>query len=502
MCRQRFFSMLAFFLAIGLAARGHAAPPPAPWSARNIGPQIAPGSVDVDPRGFWTLRASNGDVALNADSFFFIRQPLSGDGSILAFLLGQEGGDPQWGKAGLMIRASDDAGAANIHLHMTTAHGLEITYRAGDRQPTVNEGADRRYGVRQFPIWLRLQREGDRFTPFSSADGFGWTQLHSPISLDGFPKEALAGMTAAALFDSPVTAAFGNVAVIPGQDSPIVQVCAGNNTALLTWPGVSGATGYLVRRSAPSTPGFAADLLTPAPIKETSFADTRLPNGQPVRYLVSAVFDQGGQQLEGWATAVTALPVPTPGNLFGCDINLESTQLRGGILFDPAAGVYKISGSGGDIGNTEDRGFFASQLVKGDFQITARILEKPTKAGVMIRETLEGPSRMAFLAGTAASGVIFQYREETGGGTGLAGRPVIASVDFRPPLYLRLVRKGNTVAAFVSSDGTTFTSAGAPRTFDPPLAESVYVGYAITAQNPGAIATNSFSDLTIGPPSP
>jgi hypothetical protein len=218
-----------------------------------------------------------------------------------------------------------------------------------------------------------------------------------------------------------------------------------------------------------------------------------------MRYLVSAVFDQGGQPAEGWTNAVTATPVPTPGNLSGCDVNLESTQLRGGVVFDPATGIYKISGSGGEIGNTEDHFFFASQVMKGDFQITARVLDKTAKSGVMAREGLDGPARMAFLAGTPLQGVIVQYREAVGDTASLAGRPVIANADFKPPLFLRLVRKGNTISTFISSDGTTFTPAAAPKTFDPPLPESLYVGYAITAQNAGAVATSTFSDLAIGP---
>jgi regulation of enolase protein 1 (concanavalin A-like superfamily) len=508
MCLRQRLSVLATaaLLVVGLTARGDAVPPQAPWTVRDIGPRLAPSLVDVDPRGFWTLRASNGDVSLNADSCFFVSQPLSGDGSILALLFGEEGGDPQFGKAGLMIRADESAGAANIFLHMTTGHGLEITYRPTARQPTFNEGADRRYGGRQFPIWLRVQREGDRFTPFASSDGFGWIQLHAPITLPGFPKDALFGIAASSLFDSPVAAAFGNVTVTPGQVSPIVQVSAGNGSVLLSWPPVSNAAGYVVRRSGLNTPGFAADLLTPDPIKETSFADTNRPNGQAVRYLVSAIVEQGGQKIEGWTNSVAATPVPTPGNLFGCDINVEATQLRGGILFEPATGIYRISGSGGDIGNTEDRGFFVSQLVKGEFQITARILDRvgarDGKAGVMVRETQDSSSRTAFLAGTAAAGVVFQYREETGGSTAFSGRPLIASADFKPPLFLRLVRRGNTITPFLSPDGTTFTPAAGSKTFDPPLPESLYVGYAITSQNAGVTAVSSFSDFTIGPPSP
>jgi hypothetical protein len=492
--------------ASGIAGRALAGVPPAPWSAKSIGPILAPGFVDVDARGFWTVRAHNGDVGLSADSLFFIRQPLSGDGSILAFVLGEEGGNLEWGKAGLMVRENDNAGAANVHLNMTSGHGLGVTYRAFARQMTIDEGADRRYGRRQFPVWLRLQREGDSFTPFSSADGFGWTQLHSPIVLPGFAKDALFGVTASSVFDAPVAAAFSNITVAPGQSSPIVGVCSGNGSVLLNWPPVSGAVGYRVRRSLPATPAFAADVLTPVPIKETSFADKSLPNGQPLRYLVSALFTQDGQAVEGWATSVTTTPTETPGNLISCDLNLESTQLRTVFLYDSSIGAYRMTAAGGAIGDTEDHAGFAFQLVKGDTQVTTRMMDRPSrtgagsKAGLMIRESLDGPARMAMLAGTGQTGVVFTYREETGGAAALSGRPLVANIDFQPPLYLRLVRKGNTITPYISADGVTFSAAGASKTFNPPLPETLYIGYAVTAGNAGTTSTSTFSNLTFSAP--
>jgi hypothetical protein len=498
-------SLLAALLMVPVAGPAHAGPPPAPWIAKEIGTLDTPPSVDVDARGLWTLHADGGQTFFAADKMLFVCQPLSGDGSILALILGQEGGSPDWNRAGVMIRENDTEGARNVHLAMTTGHGLAITFRPTARKLTIDEGGDRRYGPRQFPTWLRLQREGDRFTPFASYDGFGWTQLHAPISLPAFPRDALAGLSAVTEFQGPMTVIVDNPTVAPGQVSPIVQSCAGNGAVLLTWPPVTNAVAYIVRRSAPATPGFAADLLTATPLRETSFADTNLPNGKAVRYLVSAIFEPDRQRVEGMATAIIATPVATPPNLFGCDLSLEATQLRGAIAFDPTTGVYQISGAGGDIGDTVDRCFFASQLVKGDFQITARILDKPSrthalaKAGLMVREALEGPARMAALVGTAANGVALQYRQKTGE----AASPIttaIADKDFQPAFFLRLVRKGATITPFLSADGATFTPAGDPRTFDPPLAESLYVGYAITSHNIGAIATNTFSDLIIGPP--
>jgi hypothetical protein len=488
-------------LMAGPLAQALAAAPPTPWTSLDIGTRDAPGSVDLDTRGLWTVRASNGDVFQSADSAFFVCQPLSGDGSLLTLLLAQEGGDPQLARAGLMLREGDAQGARNVFFGMTTGQGLALTFRQNANQPSEDEGSGGRYGPRQFPTWVRLQREGDQVTPFTSLDGYGWTQVHVPISLPGLPTEALAGMAASSRFGGPMTAVFNNPTVAPGQISPLVRTCTGSGTVLLSWPRVTGAVTYRVRRSAPNTPGFAADLLTPDPIADTSFTDSNLLNGRPLRYLVSPIFEQGGQRVEGWATAVTTTPVATPANLFGCDIDLEATRLAGAIAFDPATGIYKVSGSGSDIWDTEDHCFFASQLVKGDVQITARLLDKPgKKAGLMIRESLDAPARMVLLAGTAANGVVYQYRERTGGAAAWPGQPAIAGKDFTGTVTVRLVRRGATITPFLSVDGTTFTQAGPPRTFDPPLAESLYVGYAITSQNPGALGASTFSGLSIGPP--
>jgi hypothetical protein len=502
--RREFRLLPLAVLLLGMVAQGHASPPPPPWAARDVGVFDAPGSADVDSRGVWTLRAVQGEAPLSPDAFFLVSQPLAGDGSIIALLLGQEGGNPAWGRAGVMIVEREAARARAAQLHMTTGHGLAFSVRSQDVNPLETEFGERRYGPRRFPTWLRLQREGDRFTPFTSSDGFGWTQLRAPIVLHGFPKSALAGLTIASAYGGPVTGIFSYPVVAPGLISPIVRACTGSRTVLLSWSPVTNAIGYMVRRSGPNTSAFAADLLTPDPIKESSFADTNLRNDQPVRYLVSALFEQDGRIAEGWSTALTVTPVALPANLFGCDVNLEATLFGGGITVDPVTGVYTIASKGGEIGNSEDRFFFACQLVKGDFQITARILGKLATtsgaAGVMVRETLEGPSRMAFLAGVARTGVTVQYRMEN---AGPASRlpPVISDNSFKPPLFLRLVRRGATITPFVSVDGTTFTPAGAPQTFEPPLAESLYLGYAITAPDrDGAMTTNTFSDLSISPP--
>jgi regulation of enolase protein 1 (concanavalin A-like superfamily) len=499
--KQPSFLIAAALLIAGLAPAAHAVPPSAPWVVKNIGPRLTPGFVDVDPRGFWTIRASNGDIAGGGDSLLFAHQPLSGDGSILALMLGQQGGNAQWGKSGLMIRADDTPQAANVHFSMSSGRGLMLTYRASTREDTQFEGSDNIYGSRNFPIWLRLQRDGDRITPFISPDGFGWTQVHAPITLPGLPNNALVGLTAASLYASPVVAAYSNVTVVPSGNGPLVQYAIGSGSAMLRWQPVAGAVGYIVRRSALETPVFAADQVTPEPIKETSFSENGLANGRPLRYLVSAVYDQGGQMVEGWSTAVTLRPSPSPAGFISQDLSLIFTQLRGDIAFDPSNNTYRIEGFGGDFWDVEDQGYVASKLVSDDFTVTVRLLDRLRssggKAGLMIRESLDARARNAFLAGTQSDGILFQYREETGAPTALNGPPVVNDNDFRPPTYLRLVRKGSTITPFYSIDGTTYSQAGPAKTFDPPLAKDLYVGYGITSSSPTEFGASTFSDFAI-----
>ena len=107
-----------------------------------------------------------------------------------------------------------------------------------------------------------------------------------------------------------------------------------------------------------------------------------------------------------------ATPVATPANLFGCDINLEMTPLQGGIAFDPTTQTYRITGAGGEAPATMDQVFLASRLVSGDFDITVRVLDRPAnQAGLMVREALDGPARMFFLAATSSRGVLSRYRD-------------------------------------------------------------------------------------------
>jgi ABC-type transport system involved in multi-copper enzyme maturation permease subunit len=123
------------------------------------------------------------------DSFYFLHQPLAGDGSItvrvtsLTGLLpgiptsrdadvGTRPGLVPWAKAGLMVKANTTVGSAYAAAMVTGSHGVRMQYNyvhdiagpPGAVSPTS-------------PRWLRLTRTGDTIVGAQSADGTNWTTL-------------------------------------------------------------------------------------------------------------------------------------------------------------------------------------------------------------------------------------------------------------------------------------------------------------------------------------
>jgi hypothetical protein len=174
----------------------------------------------------------------------------------------------------------------------------------------------------------------------------------------------------------------------------------------------------------------------------------------------------------------------------------------GSVLSQPAGGEIALRGSGEDIEGKEDGCYFLNQPLAGDFQITVRMLSKPTgdsaqaKAALMLRESLDPGARCFCLCITQAYGLKFQRRSIANEDTDSAG--AIPPGTLKLPLLLRLTRRGNTVTPEYSRDnGQSFQPAGEPFRFEPSLAKTLYAGLAITSHHLGHISEAKFSGLEI-----
>ena len=147
------------------------------------------------------------------DSFYFVHQPLVGDGSITVRLTSMTGllpsanaglgsvgpastGDTRpglypWAKAGIIIKENLNQGSAYAAMMAAADHGVRMQWNyTGDTaglSGAVSSGS---------PRWLRLTRSGDVITGYDSVDGTHWTEV-SAVTLSGLPRVVQVGLFAA-----------------------------------------------------------------------------------------------------------------------------------------------------------------------------------------------------------------------------------------------------------------------------------------------------------------
>jgi hypothetical protein len=114
----------------------------------------------------------------------------------------------------------------------------------------------------------------------------------------------------------------------------------------------------------------------------------------------------------------------------------------------------------------------------------------------MIRESPDPGARHAMLLITAKHGLQFKWRPATDDLSDTELAP--PRERLRPPVLLRLTRRGSTVTAAYSPDGgRRFQPLGDPIVFDPPLPETVLVGLATTGDSPPRLTETRFSGLEV-----
>ena len=126
-----------------------------------------------------------------ADRFYFVHQPLAGNGSLtirVTSLAGGQGIQPwPWSKAGIIVKASLRAGSAYAAMMVTGQHGVRMQYDyTGDTAGLLGAVSA------ESPRWLRLTRAGDTLTGYDSADGSTWTRVGT-VTLTGLPSTVQGG---------------------------------------------------------------------------------------------------------------------------------------------------------------------------------------------------------------------------------------------------------------------------------------------------------------------
>ncbi|RSM38429.1 hypothetical protein DMA12_33310 [Amycolatopsis balhimycina DSM 5908] len=161
------------------------------------------------------------------DSFFFLHQPLTGNGSVTASVSALDAhiapdlgpGTVPWAKAGLLVKDGTHPGSPYAAIMVTGNHGV----RMQDNYVNDTAGAPGAVSTAS-PRWLRLDRSGDLITGSESADGVRWTTVGT-VRLAALGTTAQAGLFVASpdavqglgTVPTVATAVFGNLRTAGGQ---------------------------------------------------------------------------------------------------------------------------------------------------------------------------------------------------------------------------------------------------------------------------------------------
>lgn len=161
-------------------------------------------------------------------------------------------------------------------------------------------------------------------------------------------------------------------------------------------------------------------------------------------------------------------------------------------------GTITLLGSGRDIWNSTDSFHYVYNKMTGNGAIIARlVMQAPgaVKSGVMIREDLTPNSKYVILSVQNAYGARFEMRVTTGGSAVAGG---VSQGGKAAPIWLKLMRAGNTFTGYLSSDGITWTQTWQPVNL-PDMAPSAYIGLVQCAVNNAAVEACTFDSVSVEP---
>jgi regulation of enolase protein 1 (concanavalin A-like superfamily) len=176
------------------------------------------------------------------------------------------------------------------------------------------------------------------------------------------------------------------------------------------------------------------------------------------------------------------------------DEDVGAVNLAGSVGY--ANGVFTVKASGEWIWSTADGMHFVYQPLSGDGTIIARVLSAQgssyPQAGVMIRETLTASSTHAYVSYEPYPGpsIYLDSRSTTGASTSTQYTAINAL-----PYWVKLVRSGNTFTGYASADGSNWVQVGTTATIG--MAQNVYIGLAVSANNNSVLATATFDNVSV-----
>jgi regulation of enolase protein 1 (concanavalin A-like superfamily) len=188
-----------------------------------------------------------------------------------------------------------------------------------------------------------------------------------------------------------------------------------------------------------------------------------------------------------------------PENWTGNGVTYLSIWFRGNPVrfLDKGNGAFTVGASGHDIWDNADDFRFVYKSLSGNGSVTVKVdslvnTNAWAKAGVMIRESLDAGSPMAYMIQSFSSGASFGWRLTTGATCGSQTQASIVA-----PQWVKLTRTGNAFTAQYSADGKAWTdiknATGQVVSTTINMAANVYIGLCVTSHDAALTTTAQFS---------
>lgn len=499
-----------------VAPRG--GPLPSGWSNRDVGAVAAAGSAAFDNNTF-IVRGSGADIWGTHDEFHWAYTPMTGDFAILGRVATVENVNP-WTKAGLMIRESHGAGSrhASVFATPSTAKPVAFQRRATTNGPSVHTAGPSTVP----PVWLMMRRTGDVIAAYYRTDpARDWIAIGTQ-TIAGLSPTVQVGMAVSSHVDGTIaTATFDNVALATGTPFAlqVLRPRAGeriqvNAPFTIRWlPNESAADiarfDVFFSQSADGPWSAIAECSNLGPERRSCVWHRPSPLGNGFVKVVART--RSGDQVQALSDMFQiVLDASGPGGLppgWLCG-DVGDVGAGGSCRYeveDELSPDFVIEGSGADIWGTSDEFSFAGMPAYGDFSITARVLAVEnvhdwTKAGIMIRNwDFEDP---AFEEGGSAHASFF-VTPTTTKGTAFQRRPVGQSTSVHTagpvttaPLWLKLVRTGNVIAAYYRKETTDRWTLVGTQSFTA-LPYQLAAMLVVSSHVDGTLATARFDNVVI-----
>ena len=237
----------------------------------------------------------------------------------------------------------------------------------------------------------------------------------------------------------------------------------------------------------PGTPNYVAGNGTGSAVGDettTSYTEETIVHGG--LQSMPLVFDNNKQGFSKYSEAELTLSNVRDWTAEG--VSELSLWFRGnpasvGSFVEGPVGTYTMTGAGADIWNESDEFHYAYKTLTGTGSMVAKVesidnTNAWAKAGVMIRETLNADSKHAMMIVSAASGVSFQRRPETGGASSSNDDPG----GLEAPYWVRIERDlAGNFSAYSSATGSSWQKLGVAEPIQ--MGSNVYIGLVVTSHD-------------------